>query len=166
MAKQSTPWQSLKFYRETLRIREGKPPCKKESPVDPCCYPNLTYYHNGKENVCCKPRHDYNFLFCEGYDQYRHRDDRKHPHFYLGIDIEEKYPCRRVPLLTSSNYGHRPPIDPMGNRPKQKQIHTFYRNSGTSYCLNANGYHNVRLIAPWALKDNEQFGYTYSPPRK
>jgi len=50
--------------------------------------PKLTYYNNGKKNICCKTAYDYNYSYCEGYDQIRHRDDRKHNIKYMHIDVE------------------------------------------------------------------------------
>ena len=64
--------------------------CNKESKVGEDCYPDLTYFHNGKDNICCKPAYDYVFSYSEGYDQNIHRCDRKHPVFYLLTDKEVK----------------------------------------------------------------------------
>jgi hypothetical protein len=57
-------------------------------PMEPDCIMPLTYYNNGKCNDCRKQQYDYNYFYCEGYDQHRHREDRKHPHFYMNIDYE------------------------------------------------------------------------------
>jgi len=139
--------------------------------AEPCrpCNPFLTYYNNGKENRCCKTRYDYNFFFCEGYDQDRHREDQKHQFFYMNTDLEEQYPCRTVPLLTSSNYGHRPPYDNLGRIPKKSIIKEFRRNNGAAYCINTNAngyaYDNVRYNPTKPFMWNAQYGYTYAPPR-
>jgi len=151
-------------------IRERNKPKEPEEgviyAVADVCVPFLTYYNNGKCNQCCKTPYDYNFFFCEGYDQSLFRDDRKHVHHYLHNDKEEEYPCRTVTLSTNSNYGHRPNIDTMLPMGKKKMIHTFYRNSGTSPCINANGYENVTLNPTWSFRYNAAFGYTYSPPKQ
>jgi len=182
MAQQFTPWQKMKSFERQIRnlesnwrerIREREAACKAAEdnviiaePFDYCvCKAPLTYYNNGKCNLCGKLLYDYNYFYCEGYDQYRHRDDRKHATRYMNIDIEEEYPCRTVTLLTSSNYGHRPPIDPMKPIPRNHWIPTFYRSRGAGYCLDANGYNTVKLQPTTSFKWNAQFGYTYSPPR-
>ena len=69
-------------------------------------------------------------------------------------------------MRSNAVYGHRPPIDPSERFPKIKQIHTFSRNNGAVYCLNANGWPSVRLHATMPFQYNDQYGYTYSPPRK
>lgn len=64
--------------------------CEPEAMEPYCCHQckPITYYNNGKCNCCYKRLYDYNYFFCEGYDQYRHRDDRKHPFWLMNIDIE------------------------------------------------------------------------------
>ncbi|XP_035703207.1 uncharacterized protein LOC118434269 [Folsomia candida] len=179
MAQQFTPWQKMRAYEtqvrkleDNWRIRLRKKGAQDEEdnvivaePFECSCKNPLTYFNNGKCNYCCKQLYDYNYLFYHGYDQYRHREDRKHATRYMNIDLEEEFPCRTVPILTSSNYGHRPPIDPSRPLPRNHATQTFYRSRGTNYCIDANGYNNVKLNPTTAFRYNAQFGYTFSPPR-
>jgi len=177
---QLTPWQKMKAFdiqyqkiEDNPKIRERNKPKVEPGvimaePICPC-NPFLTYYNNGKVNRCCKTGYDYNYFYCDGYDQERHREDRKHPFFYMNIDLEEEYPCRTVPLLTSSNYGHRPLYDTMGRIPRKSAVKEFRRNSGAAYCVNTNGngyvYNSVSYLPMKPFMWNAQYGYTYAPPR-
>jgi len=161
-------------YRKTELTSKYHPANNPKIPpnvvyAEPCrpCNPYLTYFNNGKENRCCKTGYDYNFFFCEGYDQYRHREDQKHQWFYMNTDLEEQFPCRTVPILTSSNYGHRPPYDNTERHPRVQVTRSFMRSCGLAMNTHSNGY-TYPTVSYSPMKPfmwNAQYGYTYAPPK-
>src|SRR5687768_7288353 len=84
-------------------------------------------------------------------------------------NFQEEYPCRTIPILTSSDYGHRPPIDCFPRHPKNHIISEFWRNTGTAYCIHPNAnayvYNTVNYVPTKPFQWNAQYGYTYAPPR-
>jgi len=83
MAQQFTPWQKMKSFERQIRnlesnwrerIREREAACKAEEdnviiaePFDYCvCKAPLTYYNNGKCNLCGKLLYDYNYFLLRG----------------------------------------------------------------------------------------------------
>ncbi|XP_071498240.1 cilia- and flagella-associated protein 90-like [Diadema antillarum] len=90
----------------------------------------ITYFNNNK-------KHEYNstydrlFHVKHGYQSKIHRDDREHTR---GLNVFEEESNKAVPALTSSAYGHRPPIE-MNTRQHariERVMKGFYRTRGTN----------------------------------
>uniref|UniRef100_A0A8D3BGD8 Cilia and flagella associated protein 90 n=1 Tax=Scophthalmus maximus TaxID=52904 RepID=A0A8D3BGD8_SCOMX len=79
----------------TLSVFSYIPPRRKEPK-------HMSYFNVPEVTMYDQVHHQ-----AEGYDMKLHRDDRKHCKG-RGLDINKEEKSRAVPVLSSSEYGHRP----------------------------------------------------------
>ncbi|XP_078084604.1 cilia- and flagella-associated protein 90 [Mustelus asterias] len=70
----------------------------------------LTYFGNQKKEVSVL-LYDQVFKVQQGYNNKIHRDDREHS-YGQGFNVNAEEKARIVPVLMSSHYGKRPPLEP------------------------------------------------------
>ncbi|XP_048576658.1 uncharacterized protein LOC5518058 [Nematostella vectensis] len=99
-----------------------------EQPLD-----SISYFNNGKQQTRVLT-YDRMFKIKQGYCSKLHRDDRQHTDAF---DVHAEECEKAVPVLTSSQYGRRPPLE----TPQRKHVRVatvkrdFYRYSGTNIPL-------------------------------
>lgn len=89
-----------------------------------------TYFNNEKKSNS-KSTYDRMFHIQHGYCSSIHRDDREHTQ---GLDVNTEEKSKKVPMLSSTVYGHRPPLE------VQSRMHVrvglvkrdFYRHCGAT----------------------------------
>ncbi|XP_028392601.1 uncharacterized protein C5orf49 homolog [Dendronephthya gigantea] len=91
---------------------------------------SLTYFNNNKKNDT-KSTYDRTFHIQHGYCSRIHRDDREHTQ---GLDVHAEEQSKAVPILSSSVYGHRPPLEvPSRQHVRVGQVkRDFYRHCGAT----------------------------------
>ncbi|XP_072037638.1 uncharacterized protein [Amphiura filiformis] len=91
---------------------------------------NITYFNNNKEH---SPSSTYDRLFHvkTGYQSKLHRDDREHT---VGLDVHGEEAKKAIPVLSSSAYGHRPPLEHSSRQHAriERVMKGFYRSRGTN----------------------------------
>ncbi|XP_057292197.1 cilia- and flagella-associated protein 90-like [Hydractinia symbiolongicarpus] len=91
---------------------------------------NLSYFNNNKEH-CLVSAYDRQFHAEEGYHSKLTRDDRKH---MLGLNVNFEERPKKVPILSSSAYGHRKPLEHAQRKFCRVALvrRDFYRDCGTN----------------------------------
>ncbi|KAJ7374665.1 hypothetical protein OS493_005006 [Desmophyllum pertusum] len=93
----------------------------------------LNYFNTNKQHDRVS-NYDRTFHLKTGYCSKLHRDDREHTR---GLNVNAEEQTKAVPVLSSSLYGHRPPLE----IPSRRHIRVatvkrdFYRHSGTNIPL-------------------------------
>ena len=100
------------------------------SPIDTLTTERVNYFNNAKSYQCVST-YDRTFHVKEGYSSKLKRDDREHTQ---GLNVHAEENQKQVPVLTSSVYGHRDPLE----HPDRKHVRVglvkrdFYRSCGTN----------------------------------
>jgi len=135
--KTYTPEQMKEQWRESVE-RETKFTKRHSSPKkEPCPETELSsslqqvnYFNNDKRYESIST-YDRTFHVEEGYSSKLKRDDLQHTQ---GLDVHAEEVNKSVPILTSSVYGHRVPLE----TPDRKHVRVglvkreFYRSCGTN----------------------------------
>ncbi|XP_030840899.1 uncharacterized protein C5orf49-like [Strongylocentrotus purpuratus] len=90
----------------------------------------IIYFNNNKKHET-NSTYDRLFHVKHGYQNKLHRDDREHTR---GLKVYEEESSKAVPALSSSAYGHRPPLEKT-TREHARIEHVmkgFYRHRGTN----------------------------------
>ncbi|XP_020614834.1 uncharacterized protein C5orf49 homolog [Orbicella faveolata] len=93
----------------------------------------LNYFNSNKQHDRIS-NYDRTFHVKTGYCSKLHRDDRVHTR---GLNVHAEEQTKAVPVLSSSLYGHRPPLE----SPSRRHVRVatvkrdFYRHSGTNIPL-------------------------------
>ncbi|XP_073232585.1 cilia- and flagella-associated protein 90-like [Porites lutea] len=91
------------------------------------------YFNTNKQHERVS-NYDRTFHIKSGYCSKLHRDDREHTR---GLNVNAEEQIKAVPVLSSSLYGHRPPLE----NPSRRHVRVatvkrdFYRHSGTNIPL-------------------------------
>ncbi|XP_072366308.1 cilia- and flagella-associated protein 90 [Scyliorhinus torazame] len=95
----------------------------------------LTYFGNQKKEVSVL-FYDQVFKVQQGYNNKIHRDDRERS-YGQGFNVNAEEQTRIVPVLTSSHYGKRPPLEaPNRTFVRIARVQTeFYRRNGIANYL-------------------------------
>ena len=91
---------------------------------------NAQTYFNNKKSHDVSYSYDQSFHIKEGYNAKLKRDDRLHN---VGLKVNEEEKSKSVPILSSSVYGQRSPLEQTSNE-HFRVAHVrrdFYRSSGT-----------------------------------
>eukprot|EP00794_Sanderia_malayensis_P019140 gene19140-21057_t len=90
----------------------------------------MSYFNNNKKHQPVSV-YDRRFHIKHGYSQKLRRDDLMHT---LGLNVQAEEEDKKVPILSSSVYGRRPPIDPPFVQHNRAEVirQEFYRNGGTN----------------------------------
>ena len=90
----------------------------------------ISYFNNNKQHAVSST-YDRQFHVKHGYHSKLRRDDREHT---LGLNVHAEEHSKKVPILSSTTYGHRQPLE----MPPRKHTRValvqrdFYRNCGTN----------------------------------
>ncbi|XP_065064701.1 cilia- and flagella-associated protein 90-like [Rhopilema esculentum] len=117
-------WKIRKEHSASKLEREGiESICRGENT-------SFSYFNNDKKHNPVSV-YDQRFHVKYGYHQKIRRDDQVHK---LGLDVRSEEERKTVPVLSSSVYGKRKPIDNPNRKHYRIEVvrQEFYRNGGTS----------------------------------
>lgn len=114
--------QVTKYHAATKKASEVSPVSSMSAPVN---------YFNNEKTYPSLSTYDRTFHVKEGYCIKLKRDDLEHTQ---GLNVHAEEVAKKVPVLTSSEYGHRQSLE----QPDRKHVRVglvrreFYRSCGTN----------------------------------